>query len=95
MTIKPMYERIAVKPIQEEKTKGGIIIPDTAKDKPIKGTVIAVGDGYRLENGSLSPLKVKVGDTVVYDKWSKAEIKYKDEELVIMKESDVLAVLEN
>jgi len=93
-SIKPLYERVVVEPIQEEKTQGGIIIPDTAKDKPSKGKVIAIGDGYRLENGSISPLKVKIGDIVLYGKWGGSEIKVEDKEVVILKESEILAVEE-
>lgn len=92
MSIKPLYDRVAIEPIQEEKTQGGIIIPDTAKDKPSKGKVIAVGDGYRLDNGTLSPLKVKIGDTVMYGKWGGSEVKIDNKDIVIMKESEILAI---
>jgi len=93
MSLKPLYDRILVEPIeQEEKTQGGIFIPDTAKEKPMEGKVIAVGEGYRLENGQISPLKIKIGDIVVYGKWAGTEIKSTGKTLSIMKESDVLAI---
>jgi len=94
MTFKPLYDRIAVEPSsQEEKTAGGIYIPDTAKEKPMQGKVVSVGEGYRLENGSISPLKVKVGDVVLYGKWAGTEVKVDSENLVIMKESDVFGII--
>lgn len=93
MSLKPLYDRILVEPIeQEEKTQGGIFIPDTAKEKPMEGKVIAVGEGYRLENGQISPLKITIGDIVVYGKWAGTEIKSNGKNLSIMKESDVLAI---
>jgi chaperonin GroES len=92
MNIKPLYDRIAVEPIQEEKTQGGIIIPDTAKDKPSKGKVVAVGAGYRSDDGSMHPLTVKIGDVVMYAKWGGSEVKVNDKDLMIMKESDILAI---
>lgn len=92
MNIKPLYDRIAVEPIQEEKTQGGIIIPDTAKDKPSKGKVVAVGEGYRSDDGSIHPLTVKIGDVVMYAKWGGSEVKVNDKDLMIMKESDILAI---
>jgi chaperonin GroES len=94
MTFKPLYDRIAVEPTsQEEKTAGGIFIPDTAKEKPMQGKVVSVGEGYRLENGNISPLKVKVGDVVLYGKWAGTEVKVGDANLVIMKESDVFGII--
>ena len=94
MDFKPLYDRIAVDPIeQEEKTSGGIFIPDTAKEKPMHGKVVAVGEGYRLDNGSLSALKVKIGDTVLYGKWAGTEVKVGSKNLVVMKESDVMGIV--
>ncbi len=96
MSLKPLYDRILVEPIeQEEKTQGGIFIPDTAKEKPMEGKVIAVGEGYRLDNGQISSLKVNIGDVVVYGKWAGTEIKSNGQNLSIMKESDVLAIKSN
>jgi chaperonin GroES len=94
MEFKPLYDRIAVEPIeQEEKTAGGIYIPDTAKEKPMQGKVIAVGDGYRAENGNISPLKVKIGETVLYGKWAGTEVKVGLKTIVVMKESDVMGII--
>lgn len=90
----PLYERVVVEPIeQEEKTQGGIIIPDTAKDKPVRGKVIAVGEGYRMEDGSTQPLKVKVGDIVMYGKWGGTETKLDGKDLVVIKESELLCII--
>ncbi|WP_341754699.1 co-chaperone GroES [Candidatus Tisiphia endosymbiont of Dioctria rufipes] len=94
MSFKPLHDRIAVKPIQqEEKTSGGIIIPDTAKEKPIQGEVVAVGKGTRSENGTVHPLEIKVGDKVLYGKWAGTEVKVDGLDLVIMKESDVMGII--
>jgi chaperonin GroES len=94
MDFKPLYDRIAVDPIeQEEKTSGGIFIPDTAKEKPMHGKVVAIGEGYRLDNGSLAALKVKVGDTVLYGKWAGTEVKVGSKNLVVMKEADVMGIV--
>ena len=94
MSFKPLYDRIAVKPVeQEEKTKGGIIIPDTAKEKPMQGEVVAVGKGTCTESGELNPLELKVGDKVLYGKWAGTEIEIKGEKLIVMKESDVLGII--
>lgn len=94
MSFKPLYDRIAIKPIEhEEKTKGGIIIPDTAKEKPMQGKVVAVGKGVRNEKGEVHPLELKVGDKVLYGKWAGTEIKVKDEDLIVMKESDVFGII--
>jgi chaperonin GroES len=91
---RPLHDRIVVKRIvAEEKTKGGIIIPDTAKEKPSEGLVIAVGPGGRDEAGKLLPIDIKTGDKVLFGKWSGTEIKLDGEELLIMKESDVMGVL--
>jgi chaperonin GroES len=95
MKFRPLHDRIVVKRIDaEEKTTGGIIIPDTAKEKPQQGEVIAVGPGARNEQGQLVPLDVRVGDTVLFGKWSGTEVKIDGEDLLIMKESDIMGVLE-
>ncbi|MCM8823533.1 MAG: co-chaperone GroES [Candidatus Omnitrophica bacterium] len=95
MKIKPISDRVLIKPSEEEaKTKGGIILPDTAKEKPQKGKVIAVGDGRKTEDGKIIPLKVKVGDTVIYGKYSGTEITIDDEEHLIVREEDILAILD-
>jgi chaperonin GroES len=94
MKFKPLHDRIVVKRLtQDEKTKGGIIIPDTAQEKPQQGKVLAVGSGARDEAGKLVPLDVKAGDTVLFGKWSGTEVKIDGEDLLIMKESDVLGVI--
>ncbi|MCV3209369.1 co-chaperone GroES [Mesorhizobium sp. YC-39] len=95
MTFRPLHDRILVRRIEvDEKTVGGIIIPDTAKEKPQEGEVIAAGPGARDEAGQLQPLDVKVGDRILFGKWSGTEIKLDGEDLLIMKESDVLGVIE-
>ena len=95
MKFRPLHDRVVVKRLeQEEKTKGGIIIPDTAKEKPQEGEVISVGPGARNEKGEIVPLDVKAGDRVLFGKWSGTEVKIDGEELLIMKESDLLGVLE-
>lgn len=95
MGFRPLHDRVVVKRLEgEEKTKGGIIIPDTAKEKPQEGKVIAVGPGGRDESGKLTPLDVKAGDHVLFGKWSGAEVKIDGEELLIMKESDIMGVVE-
>ena len=92
---RPLHDRVVVRRIDaENKTKGGIIIPDTAKEKPSEGEVIAVGPGGRDENGKLTPMGVKAGDRVLFGKWSGTEVKIDGEDLLIMKESDILGVLE-
>ena len=94
MTFKPLQDRVLVRRLaQEEKTAGGIIIPDTAKEKPMEGEVVAVGPGARSEDGKLHPLDVKVGDRILFGKWSGTEVKIDGEELIIMKESDILGVI--
>jgi chaperonin GroES len=96
MKFRPLHDRVVVRRIDaEQKTAGGIIIPDTAKEKPQQGEVIAVGSGARDEHGKLTPLDVKPGDTVLFGKWSGTEVKIDGEELLIMKESDIMGVLEN
>jgi len=93
--IKPLADRILIKPLKaEEKTKGGIILPDTAKEKPQEGKVVAVGKGKTLESGKAEPLEVKVGDKVLYGKYSGTEIKIDGEEHLIVKEEDILAIVE-
>ena len=95
MTFRPLHDRILVRRIEaEEKTAGGIIIPETAKEKPQEGEVIATGPGARDESGQLRPLDVKIGDRILFGKWSGTEIKLKGEDLLIMKESDVMGVIE-
>ena len=95
MTFKPLHDRVLVRRIESDsKTKGGIIIPDTAKEKPQEGEVLAVGPGARDENGKLVPLDVKAGDRVLFGKWSGTEVKIDGEDLIIMKESDILGVVE-
>ncbi|KSV73649.1 hypothetical protein N183_24760 [Sinorhizobium sp. Sb3] len=95
MTFRPLHDRILVRRIEaEEKTAGGIIIPDTAKEKPQEGEVVAAGPGARDESGQLRPLEVKVGDRVLFGKWSGTEIKLNGEDVLIMKESDVMGVME-
>ncbi len=95
MKIRPLHDRIIVKRLEEEeKTKGGIIIPDTAKEKPIEGKVIAVGDGRIKEDGTKIPLEVKVGDRVLFAKYGGTEIKIEGEEYLMMKEDDILAIVE-
>ncbi len=94
MKVKPLYDRLVVKRLEEEeKTKGGIIIPDAAKEKPQEGRVIAVGDGKVLENGQKAPLSVKVGDKILFGKYSGTEIKIDGDEHLIMREDDVLAII--
>ncbi len=95
MAFRPLHDRVLIRRIEEEnKTASGIIIPDTAKEKPQQGEVLAVGPGARDENGKLVPLDVKVGDTVLFGKWSGSEVTIDGEELLIMKESDILGIIE-
>jgi chaperonin GroES len=95
MKIRPLQDRIIVKRVEEEeKTKGGIIIPDTAKEKPMEGKIIAVGKGKLLEDGKIHPLDVKVGDRVLFGKYSGTEVKIDGEEHLIMREDDILGVIE-
>ena len=95
MTFRPLHDRVLVRRVEaEEKTAGGIIIPDTAKEKPQEGEVIAVGPGARDEGGKLVALDVKVGDRILFGKWSGTEIRLNGEDLLIMKESDVMGVIE-
>ncbi len=95
MKIRPLQDRVIVKRLEEEeKTKGGIIIPDTAAEKPQTGKIVSVGPGLRDDDGKLQPLDVKAGDTVLFGKWSGTEVKIDGDDVLIMKESDILGVLE-
>jgi len=95
MKIRPLHDRILVERLEEEeKTKGGIIIPDTAKEKPIEGKVVAVGNGKLLENGNVKPLDVKVGDKVLFGKYAGTEVIIEGEEYLIMREDDILGIIE-
>jgi len=95
MKSRPLHDRVVVRRLQQqEKTAGGIIVPDTAKEKPQEGEVVAVGPGDRDEHGKLQPLELKAGDRVLFGKWSGTEVKIDGEELMIMKESDVMGVVE-
>ena len=95
MKFRPLHDRVVVRRLTaEEKTSGGIIIPDTAKEKPMEGAVVAVGPGARNEKGELVALDVKAGDRVLFGKWSGTEVKLDGEELLIMKESDVMGIIE-
>jgi chaperonin GroES len=95
MTFRPLHDRVVVKRIeQDDKTTGGIIIPDTAKEKPMQGEVLAVGPGAKDEQGTVQPLDVQVGDTVLFGKWSGTEVTIDGQDVLIMKESDIMGVLE-
>ncbi|MBM3570312.1 MAG: co-chaperone GroES [Alphaproteobacteria bacterium] len=95
MKFKPLHDRVLVRRVaQEDKSKGGIIIPDTAKEKPMEGEVLSVGAGGRDEHGKLTPMSVKKGDRILFGKWSGTEVKMDGEELIIMKESDIMGVIE-
>lgn len=95
MSFRPLHDRVAIKPITEDaKTAGGIIIPDTAQEKPLRGEVVAVGEGARDTNGNVVPMSIKKGDIVLYGKWGGSEVKIDGQELMIMKESDVLGIIE-
>ncbi|RCK72068.1 MAG: Heat shock protein 60 family co-chaperone GroES [Ignavibacteriae bacterium] len=94
MKIKPLADRLVIKPeVAEEKTKGGIILPDTAKEKPVIGTVVAVGPGKKTDDGKIIPMEVKVGDKVLYGKYSGTEVTIEGEEYLIMRESDLFAIV--
>jgi len=94
MSFKPLHDRVLVRRIEsEDKTKGGLIIPDSAKEKPQEGEIISVGEGARKDSGELIPMSVKPGDRILFGKWSGTEIKLEGEELLIMKESDILGIL--
>ena len=95
MKFRPLHDRVLIRRVEsEEKTTGGIIIPDTAKEKPMEGEVIAAGPGARGEDGKLQPMELKAGDRVLFGKWSGTEVKLEGEELIIMKESDIMGVIE-
>jgi len=95
MAIRPLHDRVLVKRVkEEEKTKGGIIIPDTAKEKPIEAKVVAVGNGRRLDNGEIQPLAVKKGDLVLFGKYGGTEVKIDGEEHLILREDDILGIIE-
>jgi chaperonin GroES len=94
MTFRPLHDRVLVRRVEaEEKTAGGIIIPETAKEKPQEGEVVAIGTGTRSETGVITPLDVKAGDKILFGKWSGTEVKVDGEELLIMKESDILGIV--
>ena len=94
MNFRPLHDRVLVRRVEaEEKTAGGIIIPDSAKEKPAEGEIVAVGTGTRADDGKITPLNVKAGDKVLFGKWSGTEVKVDGEDLLIMKESDILGVI--
>ncbi|HWU01109.1 MAG TPA: co-chaperone GroES [Novosphingobium sp.] len=94
MSFRPLHDRVLVRRVEaEEKTAGGIIIPDSAKEKPAEGLIVAVGTGSRNEAGTITPLEVKAGDRVLFGKWSGTEVKVGGEDLLIMKESDILGII--
>jgi chaperonin GroES len=94
MNFRPLHDRVLVKRIEsEEKTTGGIIIPDTAKEKPMEGEIVAIGSGTRNESGSLIPLDVKAGDRILFGKWSGTEIKVGGQDYLVMKESDIMGII--
>jgi chaperonin GroES len=96
MQFTPLHDRVLIRRIEgEEKTKGGLIVPDTAKEKPSEGEVISVGEGARTEAGELIPMAVKVGDRILFGKWSGSEVRLEGEDLLIMKESDILGVIQS
>ncbi len=96
MKFRPLHDRVVIRRVEEEtKSKGGIIIPDTAKEKPMQGEVVAIGPGGRDEAGKLIPIDLKVGDIILFGKWSGTEVKIDDKELLIMKESDIMGVIED
>ena len=95
VAFRPLHDRVLIRRVEQEaKTAGGIIIPDTAKEKPMEGEVLAVGPGARDENGKLQPLDVRVGDRVLFGKWSGTEVRLEGEDLMVMKESDLMGVIE-
>jgi chaperonin GroES len=95
MKFRPLHDRVVIRRVEEEeKSRGGIIIPDTAKEKPMEGEVVAAGPGARGEDGKIQPMDVKAGDRVLFGKWSGTEVKLDGEELIIMKESDIMGVIE-
>ncbi|MDE0815388.1 MAG: co-chaperone GroES [Alphaproteobacteria bacterium] len=95
MSFRPLHDRVLLRRVEEEgKTAGGIIIPDTVQEKPSEGEIVSVGSGTRNENGDVTPLDVKAGDRVLFGKWSGTEVKLEGEELLIMKESDIMGIVE-
>jgi len=95
MSLRPLHDRVLVRRVaEEEKTAGGIIIPDTAKEKPMEGEILAVGSGTRNDQGKIEPLDVKKGDRILFGKWSGTEVTMDGEELIIMKESDIMGIIE-
>ena len=95
MKFRPLHDRVVIRRIEQEaRSAGGVIIPDTVKEKPMEGEVVAVGSGTRSEDGTLTPLDVKAGDRILFGKWSGTEVKMDGEELLIMKESDILGIIE-
>jgi chaperonin GroES len=95
MKIRPLHDRVIVKRLEEDRTSpGGIVIPDTAAEKPVQGKIVAIGKGKILENGQVRPCDIKVGDTILFGKYSGAEVKLEGDELVVMREEDVMAVIE-
>jgi len=95
MKFRPLHDRVVIRRVEEEeKSRGGIIIPDTAKEKPMEGEVVAAGPGARGEDGKIQPMELKAGDRVLFGKWSGTEVKLDGEELIIMKESDIMGVIE-
>ena len=96
MKFRPLHDRVVIRRVEEEaKTKGGIIIPDTAKEKPMEGEIMAVGPGARGDDGKIHPLDVKAGDRVLFGKWSGTEVKLEGDELIIMKEGDIMGIIAN
>ena len=96
MSFRPLQDRVLVRRIEEEeKSKGGIIIPDTAKEKPMEGEVVAAGPGARGDDGKIQPMDVRAGDRVLFGKWSGTEVKFDGEEMIIMKESDIMGVIDH
>jgi chaperonin GroES len=96
MKFRPLHDRVLIKRVEEEeKTKGGIIIPDTAKEKPMEGEVVAAGPGARGEDGEIQPMEVRTGDRVLFGKWSGTEVKLDGVEMIIMKESDIMGVIDH
>jgi len=96
MGFRPLHDRVLIRRVEaEEKTAGGILIPDTAQEKPMEGEIVAVGPGARGEDGKIQPLDVKAGDRVLFGKWSGTEVKLEGEDLIIMKESDIMGIIDN
>ena len=96
MSFRPLHDRVLIRRVEaEEKTAGGILIPDTAQEKPMEGEIVAVGPGARGDDGKIQPLDVKAGDRVLFGKWSGTEIKLEGEDLIIMKESDLMGIIDN